>query len=114
MQMPRDIIAALAFLAGGCAVSYLNYLISRMIIRKKPNILASSAVIRQIINIAYLAAVYFLTPMTEASLMYTIVGAVIGLTVPMLILTAKLVKEIDNVNKTNANNTDDTTKGGNS
>ena len=58
-----------------------------------------TAVIRQVINVAYLAAVYFVSSAVLSSVVYPLVGAVVGLTVPMFIFTFKLVKKNDSAEK---------------
>ena len=51
------------------------------------------------INVAYLAAVYFVSSAVLSSVVYPLVGAVVGLTVPMFIFTFKLVKKNDSAEK---------------
>lgn len=93
--MLENIIGALISLAGGALISFVNYKITASIMKKKPEVIAASAVIRQIINVAYLVLVYFAAPHTPASVVYLLVGAVVGLTVPMFCFTYRLVKKSD-------------------
>lgn len=96
--MVNNIAGALIALALGCLISYINYRISAVILNKKPDIIAASSVVRQIVNVAYLAAVYFIAPLTPFSLVYLLVGAVIGLTCSMFYFTYRLIKKTDNKN----------------
>lgn len=84
--------AALAFFAGA-AVSFLNYRISLMVLHKKPDAFPMTSVIRQFMNVAYLAAVYFITPHTPWGLIPLLVGAALGSTTSMFFFTYLLVKE---------------------
>jgi len=84
--------ALLTFLAGA-AVSFLNYCISRTVMRKKPDAYPMTTVVRQITNVAYLAAVYFITPYTPWGLVPLLIGAALGSTLPMFCFTYLLVKE---------------------
>lgn len=84
--------AALAFIAG-VAVSYLNYRISLAVLRRKPDAYPMTSVVRQITNVAYLAAVYFITPYTPWGLIPLLVGAALGSTLSIFLFTYLLVKE---------------------
>ena len=84
--------ALLTFLAGA-AVSFLNYCISRTVIRKKPDAYPMTTVVRQIMNVAFLAAVYFIAPYTPWGLIPLLVGAALGSTLTMFFFTYLLVKE---------------------
>ena len=94
--MDLGLIAALVIsLLGGVAMASVNYIITNAVMKKKPDMLSMTAVVRQVINVAYLAAVYFVSSAVLSSVAYPLVGAVIGLTVPMFIFTFKLVKKND-------------------
>ena len=84
--------AVLAF-AAGIAVSLLNYRISLLVMRKKPDAYPMTSVIRQITNVAYLAAVYFIAPYTPWELIPLLVGAALGSTLSIFFFTYLLVKE---------------------
>ena len=55
--------------------------------------LADFATVRQIMNVAFLAAVYFITPYTPWGLIPLLVGAALGSTLTMFFFTYLLVKE---------------------
>ncbi len=92
--------AALAFF-GGAALSYVNYLLSRTVLRRKPELVAATAVIRQVLNVAYLAALYFLAPLTPWGLVPLLLGAALGITLPMFYFTTLLLKEGKRDNQSN-------------
>lgn len=102
--------AALAFLAG-TAISYINYRISLLVLRKKPDAVAASSVARQFLNVAYFAAVYFLTPYTPWGLLSTLVGAAIGITIPMFWFTYLLLRASGNRPAGTQKEPESTTKG---
>lgn len=85
----------LSFAVGFC-VSLLNFLLSREILKKHPDKYAFSSVLRQIIQIAYLVAVYLVSGHTPWDTWYMLIGGVLGVTVPMFYFTHKLLQ----INKT--------------
>lgn len=93
--MLSEIIGALISFAGGFLISFANYKITASIMKKKPEFIAASAIIRQLINVAYLVLVYFAAPLTSVSVVHLLVGAVVGLTLPMFFFTYRLVKKSD-------------------
>ncbi|MGN1345510.1 MAG: hypothetical protein ACI4V1_01885 [Eubacteriales bacterium] len=84
--------AALACLTG-IAAAFLNYLVSLVVLRRKPEMLPLTSVLRQFINILYLAAIYFCAPYTPWERIPLLVGAVVGITVSMFFFTYLLVRE---------------------
>lgn len=100
--------AVLAFLAGA-VISYINYRISLLVLRKKPDAVAASSVARQFLNIAYFAAVYFITPYTPWDMIPLLVGAALGVTIPMFYFTYLLLRVSGN--KSAGNKPESTKKG---
>lgn len=86
--------AALAALVG-VVISYLSYLLSVQVLKKCPSLFTAVSVPRQIIQVGYLAAVYFLQPYTPWGLMELLVGAALGLTVAMFFFTKNLLGRIN-------------------
>ena len=86
--------AALAGLLG-VLISYLSYLLSMAVIKKHPSLFTAVSVPRQIIQIGYLAAVYFLQPYTPWGLMELLVGAAVGLTVAMFFFTKSILAQMN-------------------
>ncbi len=93
------LIAAVTALLGGVCISYVNYTVTDKIMKSNPDKISFSAVYRQIMNIIYLVAVYFISTVFVSSVVYPLVGAVIGLTIPMFYFTYRLVKKNDDKNK---------------
>lgn len=88
-------IGALVGLSGGIAIAFLNYALSRVVIRKKPSVYASFSVVRQFIHILYLVILYLIAPLTPWGRVELLVGGVLGITVPMFALTASLMRETE-------------------
>ncbi len=97
--MIHNIIAAVVAAAVGFLIAFVNYVISKKVLMKKPDKYSASFVVRQILQVAYLVAVYFIGSKTQiADLTYLLVGAVAGMTIPMFFFTKKLVTFNDSIN----------------
>lgn len=83
--------AAIAFLAG-VAVSALNYLLSKRVLQRAPEKYASMTVARQMIQVLYLVAVFFVGERISVSVIWLLVGAALGVTVPSFYFTMRLVR----------------------
>ena len=91
--MKPDIAGAAVTAVLGVAVAVVNYLLSKQVLLKAPDKYAFITVVRQMVQIGFLAAVYFIGQKLEnADATYLLVGAVVGMTVPMLYLTKKLLR----------------------
>ena len=90
--MIADITGAAVAAAVGFFIAFLNYIISKKVLIKAPEKYSATLIVRQIIQVGYLVAVYFIGSETKiASLTYILVGAVVGMTVPMFLFTKKLL-----------------------
>lgn len=101
--MNENLVGAVITFVIGVVVSYLSFLISKAILTKQPEKYALSTVLRQIVQIFYLVAVYFISEHAPWDMWYMLIGAVLGVTVPMIYFTAKLLqlnKSVDTKNKT--------------
>lgn len=78
-----------AFL-GGVLVAVINFALSCLVVCKKPEIFPLFTLVRQVLNVGYLVLVWFVTPHTPWSLTPLLVGAVLGITAPMLVFTPRL------------------------
>lgn len=99
--MNENLVGAIITFALGVGVASLNFLLSKAILTKQPEKYAFSTVLRQIIQILYIVAVYFITPYTPWDLWYLEIGAVLGVTIPMIYFTHKLIKINDTIIKSN-------------
>ncbi len=90
--MIRNIIGAAVALLLGLAIAFVNYLLSKKVLVKAPEKYSLITVARQILQIGFLALVYLIGTKTQiADPVYLLVGAVIGMTVPMFFFTKKLL-----------------------
>lgn len=105
--MNGDIVGAIVTFALGTGISGLNFLLSKAILTKAPEKYAISTILRQIIQILYIVAVYFIAPYTPWDLWYLVFGAVFGVTIPMFYFTHKLIKINDSTIKNNKKEGDD-------
>ena len=76
----------------GAVIAYINYVISKHLLKKKPDMYAMGQIVRQAIQIGYLILIYALGGYTPWSPNWLLVGGVLGITLPMLFFTARLVK----------------------
>ena len=93
--MDHWLIGGILAAAVGVLLSWGNYLLSRMLLRKKPELLSMITLPRQIINIAYLVVIYFLADKTPWGLMPLLIGAAVGLTGAVFLFTRQLLKTMD-------------------
>lgn len=90
--MNYNIIGAALAAVIGLLIAFVNYLISKKVLISAPGKYSFITVVRQIIQIGYLAAVYFVGESTgTVNPAYLLVGAVLGMTLPMLLFTKKLL-----------------------
>ncbi len=90
--MNSDIAGAAVTAALGVLIAVVNYLLSRQVLLKAPDKYAFITVVRQMVQVGFLAAVYFIGARLEAAdVTNLLVGAVIGMTVPMFFFTKKLL-----------------------
>lgn len=88
----NDVLGAVITFTAGVGITALNYLVSKYVLQKSPDKFAMTSVIKQIVNVSFLVAVYMLSDYLPWNFTYLIVGAVLGITLPMIVFTRKLVK----------------------
>lgn len=90
--MNHNIIGAAAALILGLTVAFVNYLFSKKVLIKSPEKYSLVTVVRQVLQVGFLVLVYLIGTKTQlADPAYLLVGAVLGMTVPMLFFTKKLL-----------------------
>jgi hypothetical protein len=97
--LKADLIGAAITLALGVLIAVGNYFLSAYMLKKRPEAYAYTTVLRQIVQVLYLVAVLFIGEKTPADVIYLLIGAAVGITVPMFYFTGKLVKLNDALNK---------------
>ena len=93
--MDAPIIGGLLAFLGGACISVLNYVINLRTLKRKPSALASVAVLRQLLSVGYLAAVFFLGGVLPWDRTPLLLGAALGLTLPAILLSLRLAKQND-------------------
>ena len=96
--MDAPIIGAVLAVLGGCVIAVINDRLNRWAIWKKPGLLGSVSVLREMLNVAYLVAVYLLRSVLPWALAPLLIGAAVGLTVPSILFSLRLAKENDAMN----------------
>lgn len=76
----------------GFAIAALNYAFSRYLLRKHPSKYAGTQILWQFLQIAYLGAILLLGGYTPWDRFWLLVGACLGITLPMFWFTYRLVK----------------------
>lgn len=104
-------IGAAAACAGGVAVALINDRLSRAVLRRRPALLPSFFAVRQLINVLYLAALYFLSRVLPWGLLPLLIGGALGVTVPSMLLALRLARRNDAQRQEDAARSD--TEGGN-
>ncbi len=90
--MNPDIIGAIVAAIAGFLIAFINYTFSKRVIMKAPDKFLLTATARQVLQILFLVIVYFIGTKTElANVIYLLVGAVLGMTLPMIYFTRKLL-----------------------
>jgi hypothetical protein len=96
--MLSNIIGAVIAAAVGFLIAFVNYIFSKNVLLKAPEKYSGTIIVRQILQVAYLVAVYFIGSKTQiAGLAYLLIGAVAGMTVPMFFFTKKLLSLNDTI-----------------
>ena len=83
--------AAITFVIG-IAVSLINFLLSKYIIKRYPEKYSMSTIFRSLLQILFLVVVFIVGTYTPADNMYLLIGAVLGLSVASFFFTYKLLK----------------------
>ena len=93
--MRASVVGAVVACIVGIAVAAGNDRLTRTVLKNRPSGLGMLFVLRQAINIAYLAAVYFLSPTLGMDRMLLLVCAALGVTVPSVFFALRLSKQAD-------------------
>ncbi|MBQ4562186.1 MAG: hypothetical protein IJA55_07685 [Clostridia bacterium] len=73
-------------------MAYINYAVSKYLLKKYPDMYTGGQVIRSVIQIGYLVLLYTLGGHTPWDPLWLLVGGCLGITLPMFYFTYKLVK----------------------
>ena len=94
-SLPGAMIAALL----GAAAAWINYRITKRAAEKAGSggsaFLTAAPMLRMLLSAGLLAAVYFIGPLTPWNRVWLLAGAAVGLTVPLFVFTALLVRQVN-------------------
>lgn len=90
--MDSNIAGAAAAFIVGALICFGNFKLSEYFIKKQPDKFKYVSFIRQIIQIGYILILFFVAPKTPWDRTYILIGAVLGITLPMFPFTYKLLK----------------------
>ena len=102
-----EIIAAIVAFVLGYIVSALNAKFLSSKLEDISNATIIETIIRQAINIAYLVIVFFVVSKLNISIFLPLLGAAVGLTIPIVKLTVKLVSKVSAASKPSEKNGDE-------
>ena len=90
--------AACAFLAGA-AIAWAGYALSRRTLEKRPGLYAAVQAVKQLVQIGFLVLLFLLGDRTGWDRIWLTVGGALGVTLPMVFFTARLVKLNDSLHE---------------
>ncbi len=90
--MRNDLVGALLAFAVGVGLAGAGFLLGRRVLQKKPEGYVVFQSIKQIVQILFLAALLILGPHTSWDTVWLLAGGCLGVTLPLLWFTPKLVR----------------------
>ena len=90
--MENNFVGALLAFIAGAIVCFVNYKLSDYFIKRHKNMFSLVSVIRQIIQVGYLVLLFFISGYTPWDKTFILTGGCLGVTIPMLVSTYKLLK----------------------
>lgn len=102
-MMNSNITGAVLAFAIGAVICFAGFKLSQYFIKKHPDKLSSASMLKQVFQVLYIVLLFFLSGYTPWDRTYLLVGGALGITLPMLIFTALLLK----VNKSSSDNNDE-------
>lgn len=107
--MPQSMIGFVLTLLIGVCIAYVNYRLTAKSAKNPTGQFAVVSLVRQFLNFGYLAAVFFVAPLTPWDRTWMLVGAVLGVTLPLFVFTFLLLRQ---VNAERNDRAEEETKGG--
>lgn len=96
-MLRSDLFGAVLAFAAGFGLAGVSYLFSRRVLQNAPDKYAASQTVKQIVQILFLVALFVVGGYTPWDRIWLIVGGVLGITLPMIWFTYKLVKFNDSL-----------------
>ncbi len=86
----------------GVGLAFVNDLIARFFMKKGTNGISASFLLRQLICVAYLVILYVIGQKTAYNPFMLLIGGALGVTLPLLYFTPRLLKTAAEYNKKEA------------
>ena len=86
-----NIIGAVLCFLSGVGIASANYFLAKFFLKKRSEKLSVISAIRQFIQIIFLFVAFFIGKYTELNEWHLLIGAALGLTLPMIYFTPKLL-----------------------
>ena len=87
-----NLIGAVIAATIGFLIALLNFVFSKRVLQKKPDKIPAAFIGRQILQVSYLVLVYLIgSEVNTINIVFLLVGAVVGMTIPMFFFTRKLL-----------------------
>lgn len=93
--MENDFLGAALAFAAGVVISFGNYKLSEYFLIRFRNRYSAVSLIRQFVNVAYVLLIFFLAAYTPWDRTYLLIGGVLGITLPTVLSTYKLIKKLN-------------------
>ncbi len=90
--------AAIAFFIGA-AIAAAGYFLSRHMLLKNPSRYSAVEIVKNILTVVYLVALFLIGPRTPWDRMWLLIGGCLGLTLPMIWFTYRLVQLNNSLHK---------------
>lgn len=97
--MRSDIFGAACAFCAGALVAWAGYRLSRRALKKDPSRYAAVQVVKQLVQIAFLVLLFLLGDRTPWDRIWLLAGGCLGITLPMLWFTVRLVKLNDSLHE---------------
>ncbi len=92
--MSSNYIAAMIAFLGGSVIALINALIMAKQVKSESQSLSVTYIIRQVLSFAYLAGTYFLSRKLNFDVLWPLIGAAAGLTIPSVIFAFTIAKHM--------------------
>ena len=92
--MSSNYIAAVIAFLGGSLIAMVNALIMAKQVKSESHSLSGISLLRQVISVVYLAAIYFVCRKMSYDNFWPLIGAATGLTIPSIIFSVTIAKRM--------------------
>lgn len=90
--MDNNAVGAVAAFAVGAVICFGNFKLSEFFLKKHKDRFKYVSFIRQFIQVLYILVLFFVAPYTPWDRTFLLIGAALGITLPMFPFTYKLLK----------------------